>query len=155
MNTSAYTGRQTNWTAVVVSILLLIPLAGLAATSSGPVPKTALVVAAVALLGIVAEVVTAGDVRATCGPQGVSIHWGAFGWPRAKYSLADIKEASVIRVPWWAVSYGFWWTPTRTVCTVRTGPALRLLLHSGRKVTITVPDARAAVDTLRRATTSV
>lgn len=147
MNAAVYTGRVTNWPSVVISGLLLIPLIGLAASSS-PF-DTGVALTMLALLAILGEIVTASDVRAACGAQGVSVHWGVFGWPRANYAPDEIKEASVVEVPWWAVSYGFWWTPGRTVCTVRTGPALRLHLENGRRVTITVPDAHAASAALR------
>lgn len=147
MRTTTYTGRETNWTSVVISGLLLIPLIGLA-TASGSAPSTGVLVVVVALVGLLAEVLTASDVRATCGPQGVAVNWGFAGWPRARYALDDIQDASVVAIPWWAVSYGFWWTPTRTVCTVRSGPALRLHLRSGRTVTITVPDPHAALEAL-------
>ncbi len=150
MITTAYTGRATNWTSVVVSGLLLIPLVGFAVTS-GSVGTTGVTVVLLALVGLLAEVATASDVRTTCGPQGLRVHWGVVGWPRLAYPLADIEDASVVEVPWWAVSYGFWWTPWRTVCTVRRGPALRVRLPSGRKVTITVPDPHAAVVALRGA----
>lgn len=148
MNTTIYTGRETNWTSVVISGLLLIPLIGMA-TASGSAPSTGVLVVVVALVGLLAEVLTASDVRATCGPQGVAVHWGFAGWPRARYALDDIQVASVVAISWWAVSYGFWWTPKRTVCTVRSGPALRLRLRSGRTVTITVPDPHAALAALR------
>ncbi len=148
MNTTAYTGRATNWPSVIISGLLLLPLIGFA-TTSGSVFETGVAVTLLALAGLLAEVVTASDVRASCGPHGVSIHWGIFGWPRAKYSLDDVSDAFVVHVPWWAVSYGFWWTPWRTVCTVRTGPALRLRLNNGRTVTVTVPDPQAALAALR------
>lgn len=144
MNTTVYTGRATNWSSVVLSGLLLIPLLGIG-LSSGSSPSIAGVVLVLALAGFLAEVITASDVRATCGPQGVAVHWGFAGWPRARYELEDIQDASVVTIPWWAVSFGFWWTPTRTVCTVRSGPALRLRLRSGRTVTITVPDPQAAL----------
>ncbi len=148
MNTTVYTGRETNWTSIVISGLLLIPLIGIA-TASGSAPSTGVVVVVLALVGMLAEVLTASDVRATCGPQGVAVHWGVAGWPRARYVLDDIQDASVVVIPWWAASYGFWWTPKRTVCTVRSGPALRLRLRSGRSVTVTVPDASAAVAALQ------
>ena len=154
MSSTAYTGRVTNWTSVVISGLLLLPLVGMA-VASGSVGNTGIAVVLLAVVGLLAEVVTASDVRAACGSQGVRIHWGAVGWPRVSYSLDEIGEASVIKVPWWAVSYGFWWTPTRTVCTVRRGPALRLRLRNGRKVTLTVPDAHAAAAALRSASDSV
>lgn len=150
MSTTTYTGRATNWTSVVISGLLLVPLIGLA-TSSGAALKTGLAVTALALAGLLAEVVTASDVRASCGSHGVSIYWGIIGWPRAKYSLSGISDAAVVETPWWAVSYGFWWTPWRTVCTVHSGPSLRLRLNSGRTITVTVPDPQAALTALRSA----
>lgn len=150
MSTTAYTGRATNWTSVVVSGLLLVPLIGLAA-NGGNVFESGLAITALALAGLLAEVVTASDVRAASGSHGVSIYWGFLGWPRAKYSLSEIRDASVVDVPWWAVSFGFWWTPSRTVCTVRSGPALRLRLDSGRTITVTVPDPQAALAALRSA----
>ena len=147
MNASVYTGRETNWTSVVISGLLLIPLIGFAFT--GSVDNTLVVVTLLALVGLLAEVATASDVRVTCGMQGVSVYWGFVGWPRVSYALSEIADASVVEVPWWAVSYGFWWTPRRTVCTVRSGQALRLRLHSRRAVTVTVPDPHEALAALR------
>ena len=148
MSTTAYTGRVTNWTSVVVSGLLLVPLLIMSRDSLG---STGVLVVVLVLAGLLAEVVTASDVRAACGSRGVQIRWGLLGWPRVSYALAEIEDASVVRVPWWAVTYGFWWTPTRTACTVRSGPALRLRLHSGRTVTLTVPDPHAAVAALQAA----
>ena len=150
MNTTIYTGRATNWTAVVVSGLLLVPLIG-GAVSTGSFARTGVAVIVLALVGLLAEVATASDVRASCGAQGVSVHWGIVGWPRVHYALDEIVDASVVDVPWWAVSFGFWWTPKRTVCTVRSGPALRLGLSNRRRVTITVPDPHAALAALRAA----
>lgn len=146
MTTTAYTGRATNWTMVAVSGLLLVPLIGLA---SSDVDRTFVLVVGLALLGVLAEVATASDVRVACVSQGVSVHWGALGWPRMRYTLDEIEDVSVVQVPWWAVSFGFWWTPWRTVCTVRSGPALRLRLRNGRRVTITVPDPHAAAAAVR------
>ncbi|CAB4771754.1 unannotated protein [freshwater metagenome] len=151
MTATVYTGRATNWLGVIVSGLLLVPLVGLTATNS--VDTTVVLVGLLALIGLLAEVATASDVRATCGRQGVSFYWGVAGWPRASYRLDDIAEATIATIPWWAVSYGLWWTPWRTVCTVRIGPALRLRLDNGRTVTVTVPDPHAALDALRSAST--
>ena len=148
MTTTVYTGRATNWASVVLSAVLLIPLIGLSGWPTSERSTGALVLALI-LVGVLAEVVTASDVRASAGAQGVAIHWGLFGWPRAVYPLSEIESASVVDVPWWAVSFGFWWTPHRTVCTVRSGPALRLHLRNGRTVTVTVPDPGAALAALR------
>ena len=147
MNTTVYTGRQTNWFSIILSGVLLVPLVALPFPSDSS-PGTVRLVLVLALVGFLAEVITASDVRATCGPRGVAVNWGFLGWPRARYALADIQDAWVVDIPWQAVSYGFWWTPSRTVCTVRSGPALRLRLLSGRTVTITVPEPREALAAL-------
>ena len=152
MTATVYTGRATNWLGVLVSGLLLVPL--LRSTATNSVDTTVVLVGVLALIGLLAEVGTASDVRTTCGRQGVSFYWGFAGWPRASYRVDDIAEATIATIPWWAVSYGLWWTPWRTVCTVRSGPALRLRLHSGRTVTVTVPDPHAALAALRSASTS-
>ncbi|MGL5825257.1 MAG: hypothetical protein ACRCYU_10645 [Nocardioides sp.] len=99
--------------------------------------------------GVLLDVLTASNVRATAGPQGVTVHWGVLGWPRMHYRPGEIAEAHVVHVPWWLVTFGFWWTPWRTTCTTRSGPALRLVLTSGRIVTVTVPEPAAAVAALR------
>jgi hypothetical protein len=141
---SIYTGRATNWPVVLVSAVLLVPL-GVAARSQQTwwdvaVPMLVFV-AFVALYAL-----TGSSVRTTAGPQGVSIHFGLLGWPRAGYRLDEIERAEVIDLAPWYVSFGFWWTPWRTCCTVRSGPTLRLLLRNGRTVTVTTsrPDAAVA-----------
>lgn len=150
---SIYTGRVTNWPMVVVTsvlALLLVPIALTSGDGGSEVAGIALVLLLVAV-GILVEVATGTSVRATVGPNGVTIRWGPIGWPRVRYPLAQIVHAEVIELSWWWVSWGFWWTPRRTCCTVRGGPALRLVLRSGRTVTVTVPDPAAALATLHHA----
>ncbi len=101
-------------------------------------------------VGILGELATA-SVRTAAGPNGVAIRFGWFGWPRFTCSTTDTVTAEVIDLPFWAVTFGFWWTPGRTCCTVRSGPTLRLTLLSGRTVTVTVPDPHAAVAVLTKA----
>ncbi len=105
-------------------------------------------------VGMFANVLTASSVRATAGPNGFTIRWGLVGWPRCSYGLDQIEHAEVVDLPWWRVSYGFWWTPKRTSCTVRSGPTVRLSLRNGRIVTVTVPEPAAAVAALRDASAS-
>jgi hypothetical protein len=105
-------------------------------------------------IGVLAEVLTGSSVRATAGPNGLTIRWGVIGWPRCTYDLDQIEHAEVIDLPWWRVSYGLWWTPRRTNCTVRSGPTLRLSLRNQRTVTITVPEPAAAVAALQEASAS-
>jgi hypothetical protein len=139
-----YTGRSTNWPVVIVSVAAAIALV----VFGGPAGsgwRGLVVPVAVALACVLVNLATASNVRATAGPQGVTVHWGALGWPRMHYRLTDIASAEVARVPWYLVSWGLWWTPWRTTCTVRSGDSLRLRLRNGRIVTISVPQPADAV----------
>lgn len=147
---SIYTGRATNWPMVVVSTALVVPL--LVAGNSGAGDWRGLAVPLlVAATAVLLNVLTAGSVRTAAGPNGVSVRFGVLGWPRCSYRLGQIAQAEVIDLSPWSVAYGFWWTFRRTHCTVRSGPALRLTLDTGRIVTITVPDPHAAVAAIRPA----
>jgi hypothetical protein len=128
-------------------------LLGLMAVDSGDDRSDPLVVGLLLLVvvGLVVDVLTAASVRATAGPNGFTIRWGALGWPRCSYPLERIGRAEVIDLPWWRVSFGFWWTPRRTSCTVRSGPTVRLTLTDGRVVTVTVPEPDVAVASLHAA----
>lgn len=153
---SLYTGRATNWPLVMtLSAALVVPLLLLGSLSHGnwlaPAgPTIPLLTAAAAVL---ITVLTGLSVRTAAGPNGVSVHCGVLGWPRHTYRLEQIERAEVIEVPpsLWRVPLGYWWTPRHTSFTVRTGPALRLIMHTGRSVTITVPDPHTAVTILREA----
>ncbi|MGL5810059.1 MAG: hypothetical protein ACRCYQ_08950 [Nocardioides sp.] len=144
---TVYSGRATNWPVLVATVLLLVPLVALS-RSAGDDWRGFILPATVAVAGVLLEMLTASSVRATAGPQGLTVHWGVLGWPRMHYQPAEIAEAHVVQVPWWLVTFGFWWTPWRTTCTIRSGPALRLALTSGRIVTVSVPDPAAAVAAL-------
>ena len=54
----------------------------------------------------------------------------------------------MVDVPGWRVTYGLWWTPKRTSCTIRSGDTVRLVLTNRRIVTVTVPDPHLAVQAL-------
>ena len=146
---SVYTGRSTNWPMVALSVALVVPLVALSNMSAGD-PGDLWIVLLIGV-GVLLEVLTATSVRTAAGPHGVTVRFGVLGLPRLTYRLAQIAHAEVIDLAPWSVVYGFWWTPGRTCCTVRSGPTLRLTLHSGRTVTITVPDAPAAVAVLEEA----
>ena len=153
---SIYTGRVTNWPLVVaLGAALTVPLVSLGSLSHGswldPAgPAIPLLTAAVVVL---VTVLTGLRVRTAAGPNGVSVHCGTFGWPCRTYHLEEIERVEVIDLSpsLWRVSLGFWWTPRHTYFTVRTGPALRLTMHSGRSVTITVPEPHTAVTIIREA----
>ena len=148
---AVYTGRTTSWPIVAATSAGALLLA---LTSRQPdVAWDDLMFIAPLILvaiGVAAEILTGSSVRATAGPNGLTIRWGLLGWPRCTYHLDQIAHADVIDLSWWRVSHGFWWTPKRTNCTVRSGPTLRLSLRNGRTVTITVPDPPAALAALRR-----
>jgi hypothetical protein len=145
-----YTGRATNWPMVILSVVLAMPL--LVMANAGDDDWRGLVVPwLVVALGVLLTVLTGSSVRTTAGPNGVSVRFGLFGWPRATYRLEQIERAEVVDLPFWYVAYGFWWTPGRTCCTIRSGPTLRLTLRTGRTVTITVPDPQAAVAAVQEA----
>jgi hypothetical protein len=92
------------------------------------------------------------SVRTAVGPNGVAVHCGAFGWPRRTYRLDEIDRAEVTDLSLlWSLPPGILWTPRHTYYTLRTGPALRLVLHTGRTVTTTVPDPDALVTIVHEA----
>ena len=140
---SIYTGRMTNWPMVAVSAALTAPLLIMGSLSYGSSRDLA-VPLLVAATGVLLNVLTGSSVRTSAGPNGVSVRFGLLGWPHCTYRLDQIEHAEVVDLPIWRVALGFWWTPGHTHCTVRSGPALRLTLRTGRKVTVTVPDAHAA-----------
>ena len=149
---AVYTGRTTSWPMVAATSVaaLLLVLTGKASDDSWS-DLVFIVPLALVAVGVLGEVLTGSSVRATAGPNGLTVHWGLIGWPRCTYRLDEIERAEVIDLPWWRVSYGLWWTPRRTNCTVRRGPTLRLTLRNHRTVTITVPDPAAAVAALHEA----
>jgi len=150
-----YTGRTTNWPAVVLSIVLGVVVIATNGTgpdggSSSSTVTASITIAVMALVAVV-NVLTASSVRASAGPNGFDIRWGLIGYPRNTYALHEIVRAEVVDVPWFRVTYGWWWTPKSTTCTVRSGPAVRLHLENGRRITATVPDPAAAVEALHDA----
>ena len=149
---AVYTGRTTSWPMVAatsVGALLIVPMGK---ESDGAWSDLMFVVPLILVaIGVLAEVLTGSSVRATAGPNGFTVRWGLIGWPRCTYPLDQIEHAEVIDLSWWRVSYGLWWTPRRTNCTVRSGPNLRLSLDNQRTITITVPDPAAAVAALHEA----
>lgn len=153
---SIYTGRATNWPLVTAfGAALMVPLLLLGSLSHGnwfdpASPTIPLLTATAALL---VNALTGLSVRTAAGPNGVAVHCGVLGWPRRTYRLDEIECAEVIDLSpsLWRLSLGYWWTPRHTYFTVRTGLALRLTMHTGRSVMITVPDPHAAVTIIREA----
>jgi hypothetical protein len=147
---AVYTGRTTSWPMVASTCVGALLVVAMSREAGGPWADLALPLLLVAI-GALANVVTASSVRATAGPNGFTVHWGLIGWPRCTYRLDEIEHAEVIDLPWWRISWGFWWTPKRTSCTVRSGPTVRLALRNHRIITVSVPRPAAAVAALHAA----
>ncbi len=149
---TVYTGRSTNWAMIALTTALVLPLLVLGIEGGGTwlTPDVAIPLAIV--VGAVAvNVLTASSVRATAGPRGLTVHFGVFGWPRFRYAIDRIASAEAITIPSSHLAWGIHWTPRKgLMLTLRTGPALHLVLTSGRKVTISTPDPHAAVQTLNQ-----
>lgn len=152
---AVYTGRATNWPALIIGAALLVLLIGMGmtgeASSGSPGAVAPLAVVLVVSAGIA---VMTTSLRASAGPRGVTAHFGVFGWPRFRYPLARIAHAEAVDVPaWpWAWIWGPFWSPSwGTMLTLRGGGALRLTLVGGRTVTISTPDPEAAVAALEDA----
>ncbi len=133
---AVYTGRTTSWPMVAATCFGALFVVFMGRQADGAWGDLVFVVPLLLVaLGSLANVLTASSVRTTAGPNGFTIRWGLIGWPSCTYRLDEIEHAEVIDLPWWRVSYGFWWTPKRTNCTVRSGPTVRLTLHNQRIVT--------------------
>lgn len=148
--TTVYTGRTTNWLMVAVSSALGAALIAGGLTGDGS-RNAFLLLVGLAGVGILVNVLTASSVRVAAGPNGFDLRWGVIGWPRCSVRLDEIDHVDVVDVPWWRVSWGYWWTPRRTTCTLRSGNALQLHLSTGRVVTATVPSPSEAAATLEAA----
>lgn len=140
-----YSGRTTNWPMLASGVLAGIALAGFGRPWAGPWPGMA-VPLAIFFVALTVVLLTSTSMRVTAGPRGVQVHCGVFGWPRFTYSRERISGADIVAVSVWQT----WnWTPRGGwQFFLRSGPALRLALSSGRHVTIGVTDAKAALAAL-------
>lgn len=149
-----YSGRSTNWPALWIVTALAVPFVVAAVPSGVPWATPSLAVPLVIVtLAVIANGLTASSVRATAGPHGVAVRFGVFGWPRFRYSIERIASAEAVTIPatWWG--WGILWSPRRgLMLTLRNGPALRVVLTNGRRITISTPDpelAAAVIDANR------
>lgn len=149
---TVYTGRSTNWLMIVLTTALVVPLAWGALQGKGSWTATGVLIPlGIVVVAAAVNLLTATSVRATAGPNGVLVSFGAFGWPRFRYAIDRIERADAITVPSSQWGWGIYWSPRKgLMLTLRTGPALRLTLTNGRKVTVSTPDPQAAVDVIRQ-----
>lgn len=147
---TVYTGRSTNWPMIVLTTALVVPLLVMAGAGGGSWTAAGLLIPlSVALAAVVVNLITATSVRASAGPRGVTVNLGVFGWPRFRYPLERIQHAEAITIPASQWAWGLFWSPRKgLMITLRTGPALRLVLTNGRRVTISTPHPEAAVNAI-------
>ncbi|MEQ1698924.1 MAG: hypothetical protein ABMA25_02390 [Ilumatobacteraceae bacterium] len=144
---TVYSGRATNWPMIWLSIAVMVPFLWMARGSGDSWTNPGLLIPVLVMVAAAAlNALTASSVRTVAGPNGVTVHFGAFGWPRFHYPLERIATAEAVQLPVSIWSWGIYWSPRRgLMLTLRSGTALRLVLTNGRKVTISTSDAEAAV----------
>lgn len=147
--TSVYSGRTTNWPVIAVAVAGGVALALFGRPWAGPWPGM-IGPLAIFLLALVLGVLTSTSMRVTTGPRGVQIRCGVLGWPRFAYPRERIVGAEIVAVSLWRNwNWGINWTPRGGWAFVlRSGPAVRLTLVNGRRVTVGVADPQVAVAAL-------
>ena len=149
---AVYVGRTRNWLMIATTCAVSLPIVLMGMQSDASWRDPAFVIPVIiGAVAVVTNAFTASGFRSTAGPNGVTIRWGLVGWPRCTYRLDEIERVEVVDLPWRRVSFGLWWTPRRTNCTVRSGAAVRLTLRNHRIITMTVPEPAAAVTALHEA----
>ncbi len=137
-----YSSHSTNWPVVVVTVVLVVPLVGLSRPAGGPPVDPAWVAALLAILTVlVLGVLTATSLRVTVGQGGVTARFGTLRLPRFRYPIESIASARPTTIRPWATPGIFWTHRDGLRLALRSGPAIRLTLHSGRRVTVGVDDA--------------
>jgi hypothetical protein len=139
-----------------LSIALLIPLVAMARGTGDSWTSPGLFIPLlVVFLAAALNLLPATRGRARAGPNGVTASFGAFGWPRFRYPIDRIQRAAAIELPSSIWTWGIYWSPRLgLMLTLRTGPALQLVLTNGRKVTISTPDPTTAVLAIEHARAS-
>jgi hypothetical protein len=149
---TTYSGRSTNWVALVLTVAAAVPLVVLGRPAGESWASPAAVPLAVVVACVLVTVFTASSVRALAGPGGVTVHFGVFGWPRFRSPIERIAQAEAVLIPPSHWAFGMYWSPRRgLMLTLRTGPALRLVLTNGRRITVSAPDPEAAVGAIEAA----
>lgn len=147
--TLVYSGRTTNWPVVAAALaggLALIvfgrPWDGAWPGMIGPL--------AIAVAVLTIGVATSTSMRVTTGLRGVQIRCGVLGWPRFTYPRQRIASGEILGVSIWRNwNCGISWTPRGGwTFTLRSGPAIRLTLTNGRRITVGVTDPHAALTAL-------
>lgn len=145
---TVYSGQTTNWPAIALmigssSVLLLGSLASW--------EISALLAAALILIGTALDVLMTTSLRVTIGSNGLSIRAGTFGWPRYHCALEEIERIEPVDLSALSWGLGVWWVPRGNIrFTLRSGPAIRVhLVGRRRKVTVNVEAALRAFEAAR------
>jgi hypothetical protein len=145
---TVYSTRATNWPLLLLTVAVAVPLVAMSRASGLGLWLPALVVAAT----VAVNLLTTSSLRVTVGRQGVIVRFGPFGRPRFGYPLERIARAEAVTLSPWSAAWGILWTARDGLrLTLRSGPALRLTLVSGRRVTINVEDPEQAAAVLAAA----
>ena len=144
-----YSGRTTNWPLIAAALAFGLALVLLGRPWAGPWPGM-IVPIVIVLAAFVVTVVTSTSLRVTTGPRGVDIRWGALGWPRFAYPRERISAGEIVTMSIWRTwMSGISWSPRAGwTFILRSGPAVRLTLTNGRRVTVGVDDPDAALAAL-------
>ena len=143
---TVYTGRATNWPMIWLTTAVTVPFLWMARGSGDSWANPGLLIPLLAMVAAaVLNALTASSVRTVAGPKGVTVHFGAFGWPRFHYPIERIARAEAVQLSPSIWNWGIYWSPRcGLMLTLRNGVALGLVLTNGRKVTISTSDAAAA-----------
>ena len=130
----------------------MVPLAGLSRPTDGtPVPNTWVPSLLAILLVVVVAVLTSTSLRVTIGQRGITARFGTLRLPRFRYPIESIASARPATIRPWATPGIFWTHRDGLRLALRSGPAVRLTLVSGRHVTVGVDDSGLALLALQRA----
>jgi hypothetical protein len=150
--TNAYSSHATNWLALAVAVGLVLPMAALSQPDLGDLPSgSALGGLAVVLVIAVVGLLTATSLRVTIGSAGVVARLGVLGVPVFRYGVDQIAAARAVTISRWATPGVFWTHRDGLRLALHGGSAVRLELRGGRRVTIGVPNAHAALEALAHA----
>jgi hypothetical protein len=147
--TLVYSGRTTNWPVIAAAVAGGLALVVFGRPWAGPWPGMVGPLA-IAFVALVLGLVTSTSLRVTTGPRGVQFRCGVFGWPRFAYPRERITRGEIVTVSIWRTwNWGLNWTPRGGWAFVlRSGPALRLTLTNGKRVTVGVTDPQTAMAAL-------
>ena len=140
---TVYSGQTTNWSAIaLLTGLSVLLLAG--SLSSWDI--SALIAVTLILVGTAIDILITTSLRVTIGSHGLSIRAGALGWPRFSCPLDRIDRVEPVDLSILSWGLGIWWIPGGNIrFTLRSGPAIRVHLVNGRKVTVNVENVDAAI----------